>query len=103
LESPYLGTGVGWDQPRIDSLEDAKLGVREFTGRLYLHGEFQGGVNIQPPTMLTKTFYQPTLSTEYELAWVNTGKTRQEPSFISNEEFAEACVTQLLNLIRRMA
>jgi hypothetical protein len=103
LKSPYLGMDVGWDQPRIDSLEDAKLGVREFTGRLYLPGEFQGGVHIQPPTMLSEAFYQPTLSTEYELAWVKAGKTRQEPSFISNEELAEACVTQLLNLIRRMA
>jgi hypothetical protein len=40
---------------------------------------------------------------EYELGWVKAGKTRQEPSFISNEELAEASVTQFLNLLRRMA
>jgi uncharacterized membrane protein len=103
LRTPYLGMIVGWDQPRIDSLEDAKLGVRDFSGRLYLPGEFQGGVHIQPPEMLHEAFYEPTLSTEYELGWVKVGKTRQEPSFISNEELAEACVTQFLNLLRRMA
>jgi len=103
LRAPYLGIDVGWDQPRIDSLDDAKLGVREFSGRLYLPGEFQGGVHLQPPKMLSEAFYQPTLSTEYELGWVKAGKTRQEPSFIPNEELAEACVTQFLNLIRRMA
>ena len=103
LRTPYLGVDVGWDQPRIDSLEDAKLGVREFNGRLYLPGEFLGGVHMQQPKMLSEAFYKPTLSTEYELGWVKAGKTRQEPSFISNEELAESCVTQFLNLLRRLA
>ena len=56
---------------------------------------------MQPPKMLYEAFYQPTLSTEYELGWVKAGKTRQEPSFVSNEELAEASVSQFLNLIRR--
>ena len=103
LRTPYLGMDVGWDQPRIDSLEGAKLGVREFSGRLYLPGEFQGGVHMQPPKMLYEAFYQPTLSTGYELGWVKAGKTRQELSFLSNEELAEASVSQFLNLIRRSA
>jgi hypothetical protein len=102
LKTPYLGMDVGWDHPRIDSLEDAKLGVREFQGRLYLPGEFQGGVHIQQPKMLSEAFYQPTLSMEYEHGWVKAGKSRQEHSFISNEELAEACVTQFLNLIRHL-
>jgi hypothetical protein len=40
---------------------------------------------------------------ECELGWVKAGKTRQEPSFVSNEELAEASVSQFLNLIRRLA
>jgi hypothetical protein len=101
LKTHYLGIDVGWDHPRVDSLEDAKLGVREFNGHLYLPGEFRGGVHIQPPQMLGETFYKPTLSTEYEVGWVKAGKTRQDPSFISNEELADSCVTQFLNLLRR--
>jgi hypothetical protein len=101
LRTPYLGIVVGWEQPRLDSLEDAKLGIREFQGSLYFPGEFPGGVQTQPPQLLGEAFYKPTLSTEDELGWVKAGKTRQEPSFISNEELADACVTQLLNLLRR--
>jgi hypothetical protein len=100
LKTPYLAIGVGWDHPRIDSLEGAKLGIREFKGRLDLPGEFQGGVHIHQPKTLSEVFYEATLCTEYELGWVKAGKTKQEASFISNEELAEACVTQFLNLLR---
>lgn len=99
LRAPYFGTTVVWDQPRFDSLEDATLSARDFSGRLYLPGEFMGGVHIHPPEMLYEAFYQPTLSMDYELGWVKVGKTRQDPPFISNEEFAEACVTQFLHLL----
>lgn len=103
LKAPYWGIDVQWDHPRIDSLEDAKLGVRGFQGRLYLPGQFQGGVHIQPPKMLSEAFYEPTLSRERELGWVKAAKNRQEPSFLSNDELADACVTQLLHLLRRKA
>ena len=94
---------VAWQQPWAGSLEDAKLDVQEFHGRLYVPGEFQGGVHIQRPKMLDQSFYKPTLSreNEYQLGWVKAGKSREEPSFISNQQLAEQCVTQFLNLIRR--
>ena len=101
LKTADFGVDVGWDQPRSDSLEDAKLGIREFKGRLYLPGEFRGGVHIQPPQMVGEVRFYPTLSQDYEVGWVKAGKNRQEPSFISNEELADACVTRFLNLIRR--
>lgn len=103
LKTAYVGVVIEWDQPRRGSLEEAKLGIREFSGHLYLPGEFQGGVHIRPPKMLFEAFYQPTLSAEHELGWVKAGETQQEPSYISDEELAEACVTQFLNLIRRSA
>ena len=101
LKTPYVGVVVSWNQPCLDSLEDAKLSIREFTGPLFLPGEFRGGVFPQPPQMVGETRYYPTLSPEYELGWVKAGKARQEPSFISNDELADTCVTQLLNLLRR--
>ncbi len=99
LRAPYLGTAVEWDQPRFDSLEDAKLSTRDFRGRLFLPGEPRGGV-LHPPELLYEAFYQPTLSMGYELGWVKAAKTRQDSSFISNEEFAETCVARFLNLLR---
>ncbi len=101
LKTPYLGIDVRWDHPLIDSLEDAKLGVHAFQGRLYLPGEFKGGVHIQPPKIVGEAFYKPTLSTDRELGWAKAGKNRQDPSFLSNEELADVCVSQLLNLLRR--
>lgn len=101
LKTPYLGMDLQWDQPRIDSLEDAMLGVREFNGRLYLPGHFQGGMHIQPPKMISEKFYTHTLSRDLELGWVKASRSRQEPAFISNQELAEECVTQFMNLLRR--
>lgn len=101
LRTPYRGIDVGWDQPLLDSIENAKLAVRGFNGRLYLPGEFQGGVHIQPPKMVSEKFYTPTLSRDHELGWVKAGRSRQEPAFISNQELAEECVTQFINLLRR--
>lgn len=95
-----LGVIVGWEQPRMDSLEDAKLRVREYKGRLYLPGEFMGG-HIQPPKMVGEAVYTATLSREYGLGWVKAGRMRDEPSFISNEDLAETCVTQFMNLLRK--
>jgi hypothetical protein len=95
-----LGMIVGWDQPRMDSLVDAKLYVRKYKGRLYLPGEFTGGY-IQPPNMVYEAFYTPTLSRNYELGWVKAGKTRDEPPFVSSQDLAETCVTQFLNLLRK--
>jgi hypothetical protein len=67
LRTLYRGIDVGWDQPLLDSIENAKLAVRGFKGRLYLPGEFQGGVHIQPPKMVSEKFYTPTLSRDHEL------------------------------------
>lgn len=102
LKTANCGINIIWDQPRIDSLEDAKLAVCEFQGHLYLPGEFPGGVRI-PPEMVGEAFYKPTLSNgnEYKLGWVKAGKTRQEPSFISNEDLADAVAIQLLSLLPR--
>ncbi len=79
LRTANLGMVIEWDQPRPGSLEAAKLAVREFGGRLYLPGEFQGSVRMQPPEMSSEAIYRPSLSTEYEIGWVKAGKTRQDP------------------------
>ncbi|MBB6144302.1 hypothetical protein HNQ77_002254 [Silvibacterium bohemicum] len=100
MRNHSLGVIVGWEQPRLDSLEDARLRVREYKGRLYLPGEFTGG-HIQPAKMVGEAVYSATLSRDYALGWVKAGKRRDEPSFISNDDLAETCVTQFLNLLRK--
>jgi len=100
MRNHSLGVIVRWEQPRMDSLEDAKLRVREYKSRLYLPGEFKGG-HVLPPKMVGEAVYTATLSREYVLGWVKAGRTRDEPSFISNEDLAETCVTQFINLLRK--
>lgn len=101
LRTPDLGIDVCWEHPRLDSLDDAKLCVRDYWGALYLPGGFRGGVRLQQPKLVGDTRYLPTVSPEYELGWVKAGKSRDEPSFLSNLELADVCVTQFMNLIRR--
>jgi hypothetical protein len=101
LRAPHLGIDISWQDPRLNSIEDARLIVREFDGRLYLPGEYIGGVHLRPAKMLNETQYRATLSSRYELGWLKASKARQETSFISNEELAAECVTHLMNLLRR--
>ena len=100
LKTPDLGVVVIWEQPFSNSLENAKLSVREFKGHLHLPGEFRGGVYF-PPEMAGETRYNATLSQEFDLGWIKASGPRQEPSFISNKELADACVAKLLNMLRR--
>jgi hypothetical protein len=59
------------------------------------------GGHIQPPKMVGEAVYTATLSRDYVLGWVKAGRMRDGPSFISNEDLAETCVTQFMNLLRK--
>jgi hypothetical protein len=100
LKTSHLGIVVNWDQPFSNSLDRANLNVVELSGSLYLPGAFLGGAYF-PPKELDRKIHQPTLSDELEIGWVKHGKTIKESPFISNEELAEGCVSQLLNMLRR--
>ncbi len=100
LKTPYLGIVVNWEQPFVNSLDLAKLNIVELSGHLYLPGQFLGGV-VFPPKELDRKIYQPTLSDALEMGWIKHGKTIRESPFISNEEFAEGCVSQLVNMLRK--
>jgi hypothetical protein len=102
LKTPYLGIVVNWEQPLISSLDRANLNVVELSGPLYLPGTFPGGAYF-PPKELDRKIYQPTLSDSMEIGWVKHSKTIRQSPFISNEEFAEGCVTQLVNMLRKGA
>jgi hypothetical protein len=96
-----FGLDITWEQHRIDSLEGAKLGVREFQGRVFVPGESRAGVHIEQPKKLREVFYVPTLSRDHELGWVKSMARKDEPAFLSSEDLADACVAQFLNLHRK--
>lgn len=100
LKTRYLGIVVNWEQPSINSLDRANLNIIELSGHLYLPGQFPGGVYF-PPKELGRKIYQPILSDALEIGWVKHGKTIRESPFSSNEEFAEGCVSQLVNMLRK--
>ncbi len=91
---------MNWEQPFANSQDRANLNVVELSGHLYLPGQFPGGAYF-PPKELDRKIYQPTLSDALEIGWVKHGKTILESPFISNEEFAEGCVSQLVNMLRK--
>ena len=101
LKTSTFGVVVSWEQPALNSSEQAKLSVRKFAGRLFLPGEFQGGVIIQQPRMTSEVHYQPTVSRDHLLGWVQRMKARSEPSFLDNNALADDCVSQMLNILRR--
>ena len=100
-----MGRLLNGTNPDSDSLEAAKLsgpGVR----RAFVSPRRvpRAACVLQPPELLVmRPFIGQVYLRSYELGWVKAGKTRQDPPFISNEELAEASVTQFLNLIRRSA
>jgi hypothetical protein len=96
-----FGLDVTWEQHRVDSLEGAKLGIREFQGRVFVPGDSLAGVHVQQPKMLSEVFYVPTLSRQHELGWVKSMARKDEPGFLSTEDLADACVAQFLNLHRK--
>jgi hypothetical protein len=96
-----FGLDVTREQHRIDSLEGAKLGIREFQGRVIVPGDSLAGVHIQQPKMLSEVFYVPTLSRQHELGWIKSMARKDEPGFVSSEDLADACVAQFLNLHRK--
>jgi hypothetical protein len=100
LKTPCLGIVVNWEQPFANSLDRANLSVEELNGRVYVRGQFSGGPYI-PPNGINRKIYQPTLSDALEIGWVKHGKTIRESPFISNEELAEGCVSQLVNMLRK--
>jgi len=100
LKTPYLGIVVNWEQPFISSLDRANLSVVGLSGHLYLPGKLVGGLYF-PPEELDRKIYQPTLSDSLEIGWVKHRQTIRESTFISNEQFAEGCVSQLVNMLRK--
>jgi hypothetical protein len=101
LKTPLFGLVVYWERPVLNSSEEAKLSIRQFEGRLYLPGEFQGGVHIQQPRLTNEVHYEAIISRDHQLGWVQKMKARSEPSFLNNDALAESCVSQVLNTIRR--
>ena len=99
LKSPGFGIAVSWQNTSADSQASAKLSIRGFEGQLYLPGEFKGGIHIKP-RMVSEAHYEPTLSAFRQLGWVKKMKLREEPSFLSNDDLADTCVSQLLNWLR---
>jgi hypothetical protein len=96
-----FGLEVTWEQHRIDSLEGAKLGTREFKVRVFVPGDSLAGVHVQQPKMLSEVFYVPTLSRQHELGWVKSMARKDEPGFVSTEDLADACLAQFLSLHRK--
>lgn len=101
LRSRGFGLGITWEQRSVDSLEGAKLAIRELQGPVRIPGESLAGVHLVPVRTLNQTFYVPTLSPEYELGWVKSPVGKLDPSFVSAEELADASVRQFVNLIRK--
>jgi hypothetical protein len=101
LKTSSFGIVVNWHRPTLNATEDATLGVRHFEGRLFLPGEFQGGVHIHQPRLTSEVHYDPTLSRYHRLGWVQRMKANSEPAFLSNDALAESCLSQMLNTLRR--
>jgi len=101
LKSPYLGIVVMWKQLYPNSLDRAGLSVVEMNGNLFIPGQPRPGGHWFPPKESDRKKYQPTLSDALELGWVKDGKTIHQSPFISNEELAEACVAQFVNMLRK--
>jgi len=98
LKTYAFGVVVNWHRP---APEEAKLSIRQFEGRLFLPGEFQGGVHIQQPRLTSEVHYGPTISRDHQLGWVQKMKARSDPPFLTNAALAESCISQVLNTIRR--
>jgi hypothetical protein len=101
MKTGNFGLVLTWNQPQLNSIDDAKLGIREFRGRLYIPGEPIAGVHVVRPELLSEMYYKPTLSAEHELGWVQSMRGRDEPRFVSTDDLADACVSQFLNLLRQ--
>jgi hypothetical protein len=101
LKSPYLGIVVMWEQLYPNSLDRAGLSVVELNGHLFIPGQPRPNGHWLPPKESGRTKYQPTLSDALELGWVKDGKTIRQSPFISNEEFADNCVSKLVNMMRK--
>ena len=101
LKTSTFGISVNWLQPALHSPEEAGLSIRKFEGRLFLPGQFKGGVYIQQPRLTSEVHYEPTLSSNHQLGWVESMKARSEPSFLANDALADSCVSHMLNTMRR--
>jgi hypothetical protein len=100
MRAHTLAVVVTWEQPRIGSLEGARLLVREYRGRLYLPGEFRGG-HIIPPKTLGEKVYEATLGRDLKPAWKSSPDIKKDTAILSNRDLTSECVTKFMTLISR--
>lgn len=95
LAEDGVGMILTWHQRYSNSLDDARLYVREFNQNIILP---EGHIHVVQPEMIKETKYMPEVSRSLEYGWSQEGK---HGSFWSTEEFAAKYVMSLLDLIER--
>jgi len=97
LDGPRVGMIVIWHQRFSNTLDQAFLGVREFSENMIIP---VGYIRYEQPDMVGETKYDPEMSRAREYGWKSRdGKDR----FLSSKELASQCVIQFLDLVSRDA
>jgi hypothetical protein len=95
IDGPRVSLLVVWYQHYGNSLNDAVLGVREFSERMIVRPGYFASFTAN---MIDETKYDPDISRALEYGWV---PQRGKRNFLSSKELASQCVIQLLDLIKR--
>jgi hypothetical protein len=88
---------IAWPQLYLNVVDDVKLEIAEYNGRIHLQRERM--MYVREPSVMTKRNYRPALNLGRELRWINEKKPGQ---LLSSEEVGREIIEQLLSLADRL-
>ena len=100
MTSNHVSMNIIYYQPYAGSGSNARLRVLEFRGTLILPNEPRQMMYVTNPEVLKTTTYTSELSRKFEVGWAKGEQRKGKRDFISNDEFAENCMSEFVRLVR---
>jgi hypothetical protein len=88
---------VLWFQEYVNIIDDVKLELTEYNGRVHLQRERM--IYVREPSVMSRRAYRPALNLGRELRWSDDKKPGQ---LLSNDEVVREIIEQLLGLVDRL-
>lgn len=100
VRTDTFGFMVRWHRFPLNHSVEPKLSIVRLDGFLDLPDEPPRAFFPQQPHLRSEKHYGPTLSRSHELGWAEKTTARRKGSFLNNIDLSEACLSEMLNILR---